>query len=175
MAAFSPIMERRRSASPRGRPGARHLQRLSIALRGRPARRRAGPQRLAALRVPRRPPARRGPTRRLHARAFRRAALLTHADRPRRGTLTCTPSSSSSKQRVAWSSATATRRRSVTDGCQSQRLGRPTSPACCNAAGNVVGPDAASRARLRSVLGCERRQDAASDIARRSSRGRARS
>ena len=52
IARFAPVMEAVAEFAARRRPGARHLQRLSGPLRGRPASRRAAAQHLAAVHLP---------------------------------------------------------------------------------------------------------------------------
>ena len=87
--------------------GARHLQRLPDPLRGRPAARRAGPQRGSALRLPRPAAARRDRGDRLDRRATRRAPRSSsRSSTPRAGSWPTPTRWAGSRARAGWCSAT---------------------------------------------------------------------
>ena len=102
IARFSPIMAAVTQLRERRRPRARHLQRLPDPHRGRPAPRRAPPERVALVRLPRRAARRRGRGDAVHLalRARRRSCRSRSSTATAAGSPTpsCSPSSSEAGQ-----------------------------------------------------------------------------
>ena len=159
IARFSPVMEAVERFARRGRPGARHLQRLPGAVRGRPAARRAAAEHLAALRLP---PGRRSRSSTRHAVHARHAragdAALDPGQAHDRPLLRARPRCSTSSRRTARSSC-ATRRGHNPNGSARDIAG------VTNAARQRARPDAAPRARGRPAHGLGRRPELFESVA----------